>query len=149
MALGIKQLDRSAACLVSYTRGNSPEALEQHAVRCIDGGALAFMHAGLISCLHKVMLEVGVAASAILTETRGMHGCMDHSRSLDIVVLDCAATGKHLFLDGVVTSTYKSTRPRGTGSIPGYAVKLVEHRKYYADKKSERPMSICHVDATQ
>ena len=40
-----KQLGPIAACPVCNTRGNAPESLEQHAVRCPTGGARAFMHA--------------------------------------------------------------------------------------------------------
>jgi hypothetical protein len=47
-------------------------------------------------------------------------------------------------VDGVVTTVYRNTRPRETGDIPGYAAKLVEDRKFYADKTSERPVARIH-----
>ncbi len=62
------------------------------------------MHAGLISCFQKFMLEVGVVASTTLAEARGIRGPTDNSRLGDIVVLDYVAPDKHLLLDGVVTT---------------------------------------------
>ena len=60
------------------------------------------------------------------------------------MILDYVAPGKHLLLDGVVKTTYKNNRLRESRSIPGYATKFVEDRKFYADKNSERPFSTCH-----
>jgi len=50
-ALEHQQCGASSACPVCDTRGNAPESLEQHAVRCPARGARAFMHGGLISTL--------------------------------------------------------------------------------------------------
>ena len=69
---------------------------------------------------------------------------MDKTRPGDIVVLDFYALGRHLLLDGVVTTVYKNTRLRETTRVPGYAAKLVEDRKFYADKASERPVARIH-----
>ena len=119
------------------TRGNAPESLEQHAVRCPAGGARVFMHAGLISTLRKVLHEAGVPSSATSTEARGLRGRGDNSRHVDIVVLDYHTPGRHLLLDGVVSTAYRNTRQRETREIPGYATKLVEDGTFYADKVSE------------
>jgi len=62
----------------------------------------------------------------------------------DIVVLDYHAPGKHLMLDGVVTTVYMNTRQKETGEIPGYAAKLVEDMKFYANKTSERLVARIH-----
>jgi hypothetical protein len=59
-------------------------------------------------------------------------------------VLDYHAPGRHLLLDGVVTTAYKNTRQREAREIPGYAAKLVEDKKFYADKISERPTAKIH-----
>jgi hypothetical protein len=40
-------------------------------------------------------------------------------------------------LDGVVSVVYMNTRLRETSLIPGYAAKLVEDKKFYADKTTE------------
>jgi hypothetical protein len=82
--------------------------------------------------------------SATVTETRGLRGGVDKTRLGDIVVLDYTAPGKHLLLDGVVTTVYKKTRQRERSASPGYAAKLVENRKFYADKTSERPATRIH-----
>jgi len=132
-ALGRRQCEPREACPVCDTRGNAPESLEQHAVRCPAGGARAFMHDGLISTLQKVLKEAGVPILATLTEARGLRGKGDISRPDDIVVLDYHAPGRHLLLDGVVTTGYKNTRQRETREILGYAAKLVEDRMFNAD----------------
>ncbi len=48
------------------------------------------------------------------------------TRPGDILLLDFHALGRHLLLDGVVTTMYRNTRQRETGEIPGYAAKLVD-----------------------
>ena len=102
------------------------------------------MHAGLISILQRVLKEAGVPTSATVTKARGLRGGVDKTMLGDIVVLDYTAPGKHLLLDGVVTTVYMNTRHRETRVIPGYAAKLVEDRKLYADKTSERPVARIH-----
>jgi hypothetical protein len=59
-------------------------------------------------------------------------------------MLDYYAPGHHLLLDGVVTIPYRNTRHRETGEIPGFAAKLVEDEKFFADKTSERPIAMIH-----
>ena len=108
--LGNKHLGHLAVYLLCDTKGGPPEALEQHAVRCPVGGTRACMHLGLMSCLHKVLLEADVPCLAMETEARGMRG--QESRedypypSNDIVFLDYVAPGKYLLLDIVVTTAY-------------------------------------------
>ncbi len=143
-ALGHRQCGPTAACPVCDTRGSAKESLEQHAVRCPAEGAPAYMHAGLITTLQKVLKEAGVPTSATLTEARGMRGGQVTTRPGDIVVLDYHAPRRHLLLDGVVTSVYRNTRQRETRDIPGFATKLVEDRKFYADKTSDRPVARIH-----
>ena len=63
---------------------------------------------------------------------------------MDIVVLKYHAPGKHMLLDGVVTTAYKNTRQRETRTFPGYAAKMVEDTKLYADGISERPDARIH-----
>jgi hypothetical protein len=59
--------------------------------------------------------------------------------------MDYHAPGRHLLLDRVVTIAYRNTRQRETSrEIPGYAPELVENRKFYADKISERPDAKIH-----
>ena len=82
--------------------------------------------------------------SATMTEARGLRRRKDKTRPSDIVVSDYHAPGHHLLLDGVATTAYKNTRQRETGEIPGYAAKLVEDKKFYADKTSKRPVGRIH-----
>jgi hypothetical protein len=102
------------------------------------------MHAGLITCLHKVVQEARVLTSATLTKARGLRGGEDRTRPEDIVVLDYHAMGKHLLLYGVVTTAYENTMQRETMTIPGYAAKMVEDMKFYADMTSERHVARNH-----
>jgi len=128
-ALAHRQCGPTTTCHICDTRGHALESLEHHAVRCPAGEARAFMHARLISTLQKVLQEAGVPTSATVTEARGLRGGVNMTRPGDIVVLD-TAPGRHLLLDGVVTTVYRNTRQRETGVIPGYAAKLVEDRKF-------------------
>ena len=60
------------------------------------------------------------------------------------MVLDFYAHGCHLLLDGVVITVYRNTRLRETTGVPGYAAKLVEDRKFYADKALEWRVARIH-----
>ena len=82
--------------------------------------------------------------SATLTEARGLRGGVDRTRHGDIVALDYTAPGKHLLLDGVVTTVYMNMRHKETHGIPGYVAKVVEDMNFYADKSSERPVARIH-----
>ena len=74
--------------------------------------------------------EAGVPTSATLMEARGLRGRVDTTRPGDIVVLDLYAHGRHLLMDGVVTTVYTNTRLRETTEVPGYAANLVEDMKF-------------------
>jgi hypothetical protein len=54
-SLGRRQCVPREACSGCDTRGNAPESLEQHAIRCLAKGVRAFIHVGLISTLQKVL----------------------------------------------------------------------------------------------
>ncbi len=43
-----------------------------------------------------------------------------------------------------MTTVYRNTRLRETTEVLGYAAKLVEERKFHADKASERPVARIH-----
>jgi len=90
----------------------------------------AFMHAGLISTLQKVLRKAGFPTSTTLTENVGYAGGEDKTRPTDIMVLDYHAPGRHLLLDDVVTTVYMNIRQRETGEISGYAAKLVEDTNF-------------------
>jgi len=68
------------------------------------------MPAGLITCLHiKILQEAGVPTSTTMTEARGLREGGDKTRHGDIVVLGYHAPGRHLLMDGVVTTAYMNT----------------------------------------
>ena len=71
-------------------------------MRCLAWGARAFMHAGLISYLKRVLKDAGLLTSATFLEARGLRGIEHRTRPGDIVVLDYVAPDKHIVLDGVV-----------------------------------------------
>jgi len=107
--------------------------LEEPAHTCILASSL--------SLLQKFLHEARVPTSATLAEARGLRGRGDKTRPSDIMVLDYHARVHHLLLDGVVTTACRNTRQRETGEIPGYASKLVEDMKFYADTISKRPVA--------
>ena len=73
------------------------------------------------------------------TPNTPLHGCCNQ-----LLLLDYTSPGKHLLLEGVVTTVYMNTRQWETRGIPWYAAKLVEDKKSYADKSSERPVAWIH-----
>jgi hypothetical protein len=102
------------------------------------------MYAELITCIKKALQETEVHTPTARIEARGLRGDEDRSRHRDIVVLDYIAPGKQLQLDGVVTTVSRNTRMSETTTIPGFATKLVEDKKLYTDKTSERPVTAIH-----
>ncbi len=66
------------------------------------------MHHGLIKTLRGIVEEYGVPKASIVEEARGLRQD-DHSRPGDLVVLDFADGGRHLIIDGVVTTVYMNT----------------------------------------
>ena len=66
------------------------------------------MHHGLIKSLRGIVEETGVPKATIVEEARGLR-LGDATRPGDIVILDFAEAGKHLIIDGVVTTDYRNT----------------------------------------
>ena len=60
------------------------------------------MHHWLIKTLRGIVEEARVPKASIIEEARGMRPD-DYTRPGDLVVLDSAAGGRHLVIDGVVT----------------------------------------------
>jgi hypothetical protein len=52
--------------------------------------------------------EFGVPKAAIVEEARGMRQD-DRTRPGDLVVMDFAEGGRHLIIDGLVTTVYRNT----------------------------------------
>ncbi len=68
----------------------------------------------------------------------------DRTRPSDIVVLNFAEGGRHLIIDGMVTTVYRNSVLHKVAVIPGFAAKHVEDKKFKADQDSLNPVSITH-----
>ena len=68
----------------------------------------------------------------------------NYIRPGDLVVLDFAAGGRHLVIDGVVTTVYRNSVLSKVATIPGFVVKQVEDKKFKTDKDSPHPVSAYH-----
>jgi len=91
------------------------------------------MHHGLIKTLREIMEECGVPKACIVHEARGMRPG-DQSRPTDIVVVDFAAAKRHLIIDGVITAVFRNSILSKVTTIPGFAAKQVEDRKFKVDE---------------
>ena len=68
----------------------------------------------------------------------------DRSRYGDVVALDFFADRKYLAIDVVVTSVYRNTVFPRVSTIPCYAAKRAEDRKFLADIYSRHPIATPH-----
>ena len=139
-ALGKEQLDTAAVCKQCDHPAGSPESLERHSTRCANGGQRHYMHAGLVALIVIILLMSGVPKSSIVLEKKGLRPG-NRSRPGDIVVLNFYGLGRHLVIDVVLCTVYRNVTLAQTCSIPGYAAKMAEDRKFYNDKKSSHPVS--------
>ena len=79
----------------------------------------------------------------MILEARGLRA-IDRTRPGDIVALDFFADGRQLVIDAVMTSVYRNTVLEKVATIPGYAAKHAEDRKFLADKNSRQPIAAIH-----
>ena len=142
-ALGKEQLDTAAVCKQCDHPAGSPESLERHSTRCANGGQRHYMHAGLVALIVIIMLMASVPKSSIVLEKEGLRPRTPGNRTRpgDIVVLNFYGWGRHLVIDVVLCTVYRNVTLAETCSIPGYAAKMAEDRKFYNDKKSSHPVS--------
>jgi len=101
------------------------------------------MHHGLIKTLRTIVEESGVPKAAIVEEAREMRQD-DRTRPGDVVVMDFVEGGRHLIIDGVVTILYRNTVLQKVETIPGFAAKQVEDKKFKADADSSHPVAAQH-----
>ena len=81
--------------------------------------------------------------ASIVEEARGLR--QDYrSRPGYLVVLDFVDGGRHLIINGVVTTVYRNTILTKVAAIPGFAAKQVEDKKFKADVDSANPVSTVH-----
>jgi hypothetical protein len=100
-------------------------------------------HAGLVGVIKTILREAGVPEAAIVTEARGLRAA-DSSRPGDVVALDFFADGRHLVIDAVMTTVYMNTALERVATIPGFAAKQAEVKKFMADTTSNQPISAAY-----
>ena len=99
------------------------------------------MLAGLVRVLTSIFKDVGEPYMVVdVTEARGPRAA-DASRPRDVVVLYFFAEGHHMVIDAVVTTVYRNVILKNASSIPGYAAKQFEDRKFNADRASSHPIA--------
>jgi hypothetical protein len=101
------------------------------------------LHAGLVGVIKAILKEAGVPEASIVMEARGLRAA-DRTRPGDVVALDFFADGRHLVVDAVMTTVYRNTVLRKVATVPGYAAKQAEDRKFLADKASSQPIAAIH-----
>ncbi len=101
------------------------------------------MHHGLIKTLRGIVEKARVPKASIVEEARGMRPD-DYTRPGDLVVLDFAAGGRHIVIDGVVATVYRNSVLSKVATIPGFAAKQVEDKKFKTDKDSPHLVSASH-----
>jgi hypothetical protein len=93
--------------------------------------------------LRGILEESGIPKVAIVEEARGLKQD-DRTRPEDLVVLDFAEGGRHLIIDGVVTTVYRNNILSKVAAILGFAAKQVEDKKFKADADSATSVSTVH-----
>ena len=101
------------------------------------------MQYGWIKTLRGIVEDSGVPKASIIEEAKGLRQD-DRSRPGDLVVLDFAYGGRHLIIDGVVTTVYMNTILTKVAPILGFAAKKVEDKKFKIDADSANPVSTVH-----
>ena len=100
-------------------------------------------HAGLVGVIKSILKDAGVRDASVVLEARGLRAA-DSSRPGDIVAMDFFADGRHMVIDAVMTTVYMNTVLEKVATIPGYAAKRAEDRKFHADKTSRQPIAAMH-----
>jgi hypothetical protein len=102
-------------------------------------------HAGLVGVIKTILREDGVPEVAIVTEARGLRAA-DSSRPGDVVALDFFADGRHLVIDTVMTTVYRNTALERVATIPRFAAKQAEDRKFKQTGR-QASQSLRHMEA--
>ncbi len=58
--------------------------------------------------------------------------------------MDFFADGRHLVIDAVMTTVYKNTVMEKVATVPGFAAKQAEDKKFLAGRTSSQPISATH-----
>ena len=97
---------------------------------------------GLVKSLRSIV-ESRVPRASIVEKTRGLRPG-DATRPWDIVVLNFAEGGRHLIIDGIVTTVYRKTILSKASTVPGLVAKQVKDNNSKASAYSPRPVSTSH-----
>jgi hypothetical protein len=87
------------------------------------------MHHGLIKSLRYLVEKARIFKAAIVKEARGLREG-DATRPDDLAVLDFTTPGRHLILDGAVTTICKNFIMTKVVAVPGFAAKKVEDTNF-------------------
>jgi hypothetical protein len=93
------------------------------------------MHAGLVKVLRSNLHDVSVTYTLMVVEARDLRAT-DRSTPGDVVAYDFFVDENHLAIDAVMTSLYHNSVLPRVATIPGYAAKQAEDRKFLADRTS-------------
>ncbi len=83
--------------------GGGDESLDRHVVSCPNGGMRHLLQSGLVGVIKSCLRDAGVPEAAIVPEARGLPAA-DPSRPGDVVAFDFFADGRHMVIDGVITT---------------------------------------------
>jgi hypothetical protein len=93
------------------------------------------MHHGLIKTFRVIVEEAGVPKAVIVEEAPGLR-TGDATRPRDLVGMDFNTVGKHLTIDGVVTTVYMNSLLSRVAVVPGFVAEKAEDAKFKADETS-------------
>jgi len=145
VSLGMHRQNALHHCPQCGIHARQAEPLERHVVRCPNGGMRHLFHAGLVGVIKTILREAGVPDASVVLEARGLRAA-DRSRPGDVVALDFFADGRHMVIDAVLTTVYMNTVLEKVATIPWYAAKQAEDRKFLADRTSTQPISVIRGD---
>jgi len=103
--------------------------LERHVIQCPNGGMRHLFHASLVGVIRNILKEARVPDASVVLEARELRAAY-RSRPGDVVSLDFFADGRHLVIDDVMTTVYMNTVLEKVATVPGYAAKHAEERKF-------------------
>jgi len=135
-----------ALCLLASTRRalcnttlNAGSRRDKH-----NQSSVTWSGAQTEGCATSFTREAGVPEASVVLEARGLRAA-DRSRPGDVVALDFFANGRHLVIDAVLTTVYRNTVVlEKVATVPGYAAKQAEDKKFLADRTSTQPISGIH-----
>ena len=93
--------------------------------------------------MGAILRESGAPKASVVLKARGLRAA-DSSRPGDVVALDFFADGRHLAIDAVMNTVYRNTVQEKVATVPGYAAKQAEDKKFLADRTSRQSILATH-----